>query len=197
MPPKKRADSIPAAVAFCDRCKKMLRVAETRNEDSKPFRLAKVPKGVCADCVMTEFLYNTYPVNMLIDEAGPEILLNAGFMRMAFTQAGILKGCDLDINEIDWQRVVDNWKLPVKITRDGRNPYRMGDSPHAGKGRDGKLPPAFSEPELPPGVTLSSGGTLIVDAQKLKAEGGEGELADALGGLIGELTKRTTKRRVQ
>lgn len=187
MPRKKQPAPLPpAGVAFCDRCRKPLRVAESRNEHSAPFRLAKVPSGVCAECVMTQFLYNTYPVNMIIDEAGPEMLLNAGFMRMAFTQAGILQNCDMDIAEIDWQRLVDNWKLPVKITRDGRNPYRMGDSPRAGKGRGGMLPPLgfHGPPELPPGVKLS-GGTLIVDVTQLK--GGEGGLADAILGLVEEI----------
>lgn len=130
----------PEGQCICDRCKRPLRVAERRREDSKPFRLAKVPKGVCPECVMTQFLYNTYPINMQIDEAGPELLLKPGIAE-AFVSCGLLDGCDLKIEEVNWQRVVDNWKLPVKITKDGRNPYRMGDSPRAGKGRNGELPP--------------------------------------------------------
>jgi len=60
-------------MCLCDRCKRPIQLAaKRRREDSRPFRLAKVPKGVCADCVMTQFLYNTYPINMQIDRAGPE-----------------------------------------------------------------------------------------------------------------------------
>lgn len=128
--------------ATCERCGKQLQVAPSRRKDSKPFRLAKVPKGVCADCVMTQFLYNTYPINMQIDEAGPELLLKPG-IREAFLACGLLEHCDLTIDEIDWQRVVNNWRLPVQISKDGRNPYRMGESPRAEARMAGLPPPAY------------------------------------------------------
>lgn len=127
----------PSALAKCDRCAVQLRVAESRREDSRPFRKAAVPEGLCPDCVMTEFLYNTYPVNMIINERGPEMLLNAESMRMALLSSGVMDPahCEMDVNEINWRRVVDNWNLPVKLSKSGRNPYRMGDAkkrlPHA------------------------------------------------------------------
>jgi hypothetical protein len=178
-------------LANCDRCGRQLQVSSTRREDSAPFRRAKVPKGVCPECVMTQFLYNTYPVNMLIDEAGPEILLNAEFMRMAFTQAGIMERCEMYISEVNWQRVVDNWKLPVKVTRDGRNPYRMGDSPRAGKGRDGKLPRlGFGSRDLSGSLTITvdpKTGKPLANGQPMDDDP---ELADAMGGLLGALKKQ-------
>ena len=115
-------------VTNCDRCGAPCRVADRRNPDSKPFRLSEKPKGVCANCVMTQFLYNTYPINLQIDEAGPEMLLKPG-IREAFLSCGILDRCDLNINEVNWATVVANWQLPVKIPKDPTNPYRMGDSP--------------------------------------------------------------------
>ena len=125
----------PGAPCICDRCKRPLRVAVRRREDSAPFRLAKVPKGECPDCVMTGFLYNTYPINMQIDEAGPELLLKP-MIRDAFLMSGILDGCDMSVDEIDWQRVVDNWNLPVAVAKnDGRNPYRMGDTKRQAEAR--------------------------------------------------------------
>lgn len=133
------------ALATCERCGRQCQVAPSRREDSKPFRLAKVPKGVCPECVMTQFLYTTYPVNMQIDEAGPELLLNP-MIPQAFEMSGLLQGCDLSIEEINWQRVVDNWKLPVKVKHDGRNPYRMGESPRARSRGAGT--PAETEPQL-------------------------------------------------
>ncbi len=115
-------------LANCDRCGRQLRVAESRREESKPFRLAKAPKGVCPECVMTQFLYNTYPINMQIDEAGAELLLKP-MIAEAFVASGLMDGCDMDISEVNWQRVVDNWKLPVDIAKKNpMNPYRMGDS---------------------------------------------------------------------
>jgi hypothetical protein len=39
-----------------------------------------------------------------------------------------MDGCEMQIQEVNWQRVVENWKLPVKIDKKNpRNPYRMGD----------------------------------------------------------------------
>ena len=132
-PKKPQAQCVPAwadapgAACICDRCKRPLRVADRRREDSAPFRLAKEPKGECPDCVMTAFLYNTYPLNLQLDQTGPQLLLNP-MIRDAFLMSGILDKCDLTIDEINWQRVVDNWNLPVEIAKkDPRNPYRMGD----------------------------------------------------------------------
>jgi hypothetical protein len=130
--PKGKMMYIDAAgkVTNCDRCGDPCRVADRRNLESKPFRLSEKPKGVCANCVMTQFLYSAYPVNLQIDEAGPELLLRPG-IREAFLSCGLLEGCDLNINEVNWTRVVANWNLPVAIIKSGRNPYRMGDSPRS------------------------------------------------------------------
>ena len=125
---KKHPKTAGDAPCFCERCKRPLRVAEHRRADSKPFRLAKEPKGVCPDCVMTAFLYNTYPINMQIDQAGPDLLLKPGICE-AFAACGLLDDCDLKIEEVNWRRVVDNWNLPIQVDKkDPRNPYRMGDA---------------------------------------------------------------------
>jgi hypothetical protein len=125
----------------CERCAVLITLApeERRHEGSHPFRLAKEPKGVCANCVMTQFLYNTYPINMQIDDAGPELLLNPA-IREAFTRCGLLEHADLNIDEVNWAAVVRNWKLPVAIRESGKNPYRMGESPRA-RSREAGLPP--------------------------------------------------------
>lgn len=112
------------AVANCERCGAPMRLAEKRTEKSYPFKLAKVPKGFCANCVVTEFLYNTYPVNSILD-GKPEILLSP-HMREAFMP--LLKDCDMNVDEIDWATVHANWSLPVKVTKDAKNCYRMGDA---------------------------------------------------------------------
>ncbi len=117
-------ESVPGAIANCDRCGALMRLAAKRNEKSMPFKLAKVPKGLCANCVVTEFLYNTYPVNEQLDRSGPQILL-VPHMRQAF--APILKNCDMSVDEIDWPTIVRNWSLPVKTKRGPRNPYTMGE----------------------------------------------------------------------
>jgi len=148
----------PGAVASCERCGKKIQVAAARREDAELFRLAKELKGVCADCVMTQFLYNTYPINMQLDEAGPELLLKPG-IREAFVSCGILDRGDLKIDEIDWQRVVDNWDLPVPINKkDPRNPYRMGESPRAKKRNAGALAMEKEGPIWPLAGIFAGGG---------------------------------------
>jgi hypothetical protein len=110
--------------ANCERCGVLMRLAEKRNEKSMPFKLARIPKGLCANCVVTEFLYNTYPVNEILDRSGPQILL-VPHMRNAF--APILQDCDMGVDEINWALIVQNWSLPVKTKRGARNPYSMGE----------------------------------------------------------------------
>lgn len=115
--------------ANCDRCGRPLQLTPSTNPMPQ-LRRASAPKGVCPDCAITQFLYNTYPPNMQIDEAGPELLLKPGIPQV-FAQFLKAVGCDLTVEEINWQRVVDNWYLPVEIAKDPRNPYRMGESPRA------------------------------------------------------------------
>lgn len=117
----------PGAIGFCERCGMKLQVAAARNENSAPFRLAAIPKGFCADCVVTQFLYDTYPINMQLDERGPGVLLHPQ-MREAMLMSGILEGCDMNVDEINWQRIVHNWGLPVECRKSATNPYEMGSA---------------------------------------------------------------------
>ena len=103
-------------------------------KDARYFRHAKQPTGYCANCVLTQFLYNTYPTNMIIDEAGPELLLKPG-VGDALVQSGIMGASDMRIEEVNWQNIVEHWELPVEIKLSPINPYRMGDSPHSYKHR--------------------------------------------------------------
>ncbi len=198
--------------ANCDRCKRLLQVATIRKETSRPFRKSLVPKGLCPECVVTEFFYNTYPVNMLIDEAGPEILLREGvagwsdpdvpaglpFVAQALVGSGIMKECEMDIREIDWVRLVENWNLPVKTKKGARNPYRMGDSPRAGKGKEGELPrPGFFTQGA--GYDGAGYGGLVIRTDPKTGEllvndkparEVDPELGASLEGLMGEWRKR-------
>jgi hypothetical protein len=112
------------ATTTCMRCRQPIRLAPRQREESYPFRLAVINEGVCANCVVTEFLYNTYPINEQLDRAGPEILLHP-LMSKAFQP--IVAQCDMNVEEIDWQLVVANWHLPVEVRLTATNPYRMGD----------------------------------------------------------------------
>jgi len=183
----------------CQRCGRACRVAGPFKEKAEMFRRSRSPQGLCSDCVMTEFLYNTYPINMQIDEAGPELLLKPG-VGEAFMQSMILERGDLTIEEISWERIVANWELPVKVSKDSRNPYRMGDERKrreslrkyrldqwvAMGGKPEDLPKHEDEdrpwarhfqtnpedkPQLPPGCLMRDG-SILVDASGFRAGGG-------------------------
>jgi hypothetical protein len=115
------------ARANCLRCGVDVQVsAKKRAEKSWPFKLATIPKGFCADCVFTQFLCNTYPINMGLDRSGPELLLHPQ-MREAVLMSGLLEKCDMNVDEVNWQKVVANWNLPIECKTSPTNPYRMGD----------------------------------------------------------------------
>lgn len=123
-------ESIPNAdqVAKCSRCGVAVKVASHRRSNAEILRLSKTTTGVCANCAVTEFLYNTYPANSIIDERGPEMLLHPQ-VGEAFVQSGLMGRADMDIREVNWQTVVANWYLPVKVAKNNpRNPYRIGDA---------------------------------------------------------------------
>lgn len=178
----------PGAIANCERCGRKLRVAAQRREASAPFKLSKNIKGFCPECVMTQFLYNTYPINMQIDEAGPQVLLNP-LIRDAFLMSGILDGCDMSIEEINWHYLVENWSLPVKIQKTGLNPYRMGESRQVGRGAN-----CSSHTGSPLSGSLlvtkdPKTGELLDNGQPLRET--SPELAESIGNLI-ELLKDGT-----
>jgi hypothetical protein len=92
---------------------------------AKMLRRSTKPKGMCNNCAVTEFLANTYPPNMLIEESphGPAILL---FPQIQEQFVAIMKAgnADMDPAEINWQTVVDNWNLPLKVKTSPMNPHR-------------------------------------------------------------------------
>jgi hypothetical protein len=138
-------------VAKCSRCGVPVKVATARRADAEILRLSKTTDGVCANCAVTQFLYNTYPANSIIDERGPEMLLSPGIGE-AFISSGLMDRADMDIREVDWKAVVANWDLPVKIAKDPRNPYRMGEAKDA-KRRRAMFPIRQTEEEQKAGIS--------------------------------------------
>ena len=90
-------------------------------------RASAVPNGVCANCSVTEFLMNSYPLNMQLEEYGPEILLHPG-MTEQFAPLMEVNKAQARPEEIDWQTVVRNWHLPVKVRRSPTNPWSPGEA---------------------------------------------------------------------
>jgi hypothetical protein len=100
----------------CERCAVWVRVAETRNEAPTAWvsilRHAKEPSGLCINCAVTEWVRSWQGIPLLLDDYGPQVLL------MPEWQASVprlleLAGCDARAEQINWQRVVENWGLPL------------------------------------------------------------------------------------
>lgn len=107
----------------CERCGVQLKVDAVPGSKAKMLRRSKEPKGLCINCAVHNFLRNTYPPNIQLAESGPEILL-IPHIQMVF--ADIMKAgfADARPDEIDWQRIVDNWELPfpTKVKPSAMNP---------------------------------------------------------------------------
>ena len=107
----------------CERCGRRCRVAGKRNPKAEMLRASAVPKGYCANCAATEWLMNTYPINLQFDESGPEMLRHPQIQEQ-FADIMRTAKADASPDEIDWDWVIANWELPVQIAKGNpRNPY--------------------------------------------------------------------------
>ena len=108
----------------CSRCSARCQVAPKRNSNAKMLRKSATPGGLCVNCAFHDWLRNTYPVNMLLDEIGPKILLYPHIREMI---AGIMQSqnADATIDEINFNLIVENWELPRahKVRGSAMNPY--------------------------------------------------------------------------
>lgn len=110
-------------IVDCGRCKAHCKVDTPKNPKAKMLRRSKEPKGLCVNCAVHDWLRNTYPPNILLAQSGPNVLLLphiqeqfADLMRVGFA--------DAEPDEIDWERIVENWDLPFpkKLKTSGMNP---------------------------------------------------------------------------
>jgi hypothetical protein len=127
--PQKAQGEQPCAqqVGACERCGMHVRLAGPRNPDAKLLRRAKEPRGLCINCAVHDWMRNTYPVNSILDEGGPKILLHES-VRQQFNAIMALGGADARPDEINWNLIVENWDLPFAkpVKQTALNPYRPG-----------------------------------------------------------------------
>lgn len=113
----------------CGRCGRSCKVNHVPGSKARMLKRSKVPKGLCINCAVHDFLRNTYPVNMLLaGMRNPECLI-LPHLQQQF--AGILRSdfSDAKPSEINWRLIVDNWELPFpnKIKRSSMNPMNDED----------------------------------------------------------------------
>ena len=95
---------------------------------AKMIRWSKVPKGLCVNCAVHDWLRNTYPVNLLLARSGARGLALPHIQEQF---AGIMKSRCSDAlpDEIDWRAIIDNWELPfpTKLKRTATNPVSQAE----------------------------------------------------------------------
>ena len=107
----------------CGRCGIDCRISSPNNPKAKMLRRSKLPKGLCVNCAVHDWLRNTYPVNMLLAQSGPKAL---AFSHIQEQFADIMKVgmADAMPDEISWDLIIENWALPFphKIKPSSTNP---------------------------------------------------------------------------
>jgi hypothetical protein len=137
----------------CGRCGALCKVDPVAGSKAKMLKHSKQPKGLCVNCAVHDFLRNTYPVNMLLAQAGPRGLALTHIQEQF---AGIMKsaGSDAMPDEIDWQAIIDNWDLPFanKVKSSPMNPMNEEDlarEPENNKKRIEMLRRQMDDPRTP------------------------------------------------
>ena len=107
----------------CQRCGVECQASSPPNPDAKMLRRSKEPKGLCVNCAVHDWLRNTYPVNEILAQSGPQSLAYPHIQEQ-FT--GIMRSQRADAmpDEIGWNLIIENWDLPFphKIKTSATNP---------------------------------------------------------------------------
>lgn len=113
----------------CSRCGAICKVSATVKSDAKMLRRAVVPKGYCVNCSVTDFLAHVYPANMIIEQSshGAAILLFPPIQQQ-FIEIMKAHRADASPDEINWELIVKNWDLPLKVSMTNTNPHLPGDA---------------------------------------------------------------------
>ena len=98
-------------VATCERCGDPCKVADKRKDDATMLRLAKEPKGFCANCAVTEWLMLADRTGMIPEIEPKHFLVPA--IQAQFAQLMRTAKSDMDPREINWTKVVEHWNLPM------------------------------------------------------------------------------------
>lgn len=99
--------------ATCTRCGKLGRTGPQPNPEGRLMVYAQTAENaLCADCAATAFIKIVETMMWGIEKNGVEMLLNPT-VQQSFAEVMKVGRADATPEEIDWQRVVENWELPV------------------------------------------------------------------------------------
>lgn len=103
-------------VVPCSRCGRLLQVKPTRTLEARVLRASAEPitDGYCADCAITAFIKDRSQSMLadLMDRHGLEVL-RALHIQQQWGRILRAGNADADASEIDWERVIANWDLPL------------------------------------------------------------------------------------
>lgn len=103
----------------CDRCGALCQVGADCNPDARLMRKSAVPKGLCVDCAMTNWLKSIEPLPGLFERRGPEVLLQPA-IQVQVAQVLMAANADARADEVNWRTVITNWPLPFPSKRRAR-----------------------------------------------------------------------------
>ena len=140
-------------IVNCERCGERCQAVASRNPKAKMLRHSD--KGLCVNCAVHDWLRNTYPPNILLAQSGPKALL-IPHIQQQFAEIMRVGFADAKPDEIDWQKMVDNWELPFphKVKSRAMNPCNQMDEIASGK-RPG-LGQSMTSVKAPSCLTITS-----------------------------------------
>ena len=93
----------------CLRCGQSCGPGENENPEARPFRRSE--KGLCADCVVTQFLIGLEPLRKGLMENELEVLRDPVIQKQ-FAEILRVGRSELSADDIDWETVINQWELP-------------------------------------------------------------------------------------
>lgn len=96
-------------LSICARCGDICRSAKSQNPDARVFKHAE--KGLCANCVVTQFLLSVETLRLGIEKNGINVLLNP-MIQKQFESVMYSGGSEMLPDEINWNLIVRRWKDP-------------------------------------------------------------------------------------
>ena len=120
--PNLAANQNAGAVAHCERCGDLCKVAPDKNPNATMLRAADEPKGQCVNCAVAEWFFA-----IGLTEAHPDLPagLNAKPVQEQFGRLMKTAISDATLTEINWTKVIANWNLPFKGAKKARGGRRV------------------------------------------------------------------------
>ena len=98
------------SISACIRCGRPCQPGENKNPKARPFKRAR--KGLCENCVVTQFLLcdDLESVRIGLLKNGIEVLKIPAIQKQ-FAEMLKVGGSELPADDIDWEIVVNQWDL--------------------------------------------------------------------------------------